>query len=474
MRRIFVVVFLVALLFIGFVSAFDDYGQWYVNQTVDVANNFSASDYSAWCTARAKSVCGGGESCGWLYSQSFQGAILEFPANGVFPASLGYPFSGSTWSGNSITDIILLPKCYPYTYDGQYPGHWVPNDVEWTPVPSVCSFIASPVFGEDPLLVLFTDTSTNNVTARAWNITNNVTSVGKIQANLQSFSQYLNGAGSWDIELSAQNPYGTCNIFSPKYITVSNASLPVAHLTLRFVDSVSGALIQDTAVGVFDWNNTEWYNVTANTGILAVDFTGASLQYPVTLGEVILVAADADGYAGTAANVTVLYDGYVADIHLNPVGTIPGASNSTVVFHVVSNSNSQSLENVMISLSNSSYLYSQTHWTNAAGSATFAELPVGVFQWGTYKAGYQSATAYVATAGGVITEVDVSLVAIGATPTPTGVPTTGATAGVTPDTRTAAQKDAAMMDLIRQYGPDLVMLAIIATVIGLIKIMGKK
>lgn len=369
------------------------------------------------------------------------------------------------------TDTPVYLYVYCETGAGFY-GTWNLSNTT-TPVP-VCLYSATPQLGQTPLDVTFADTSTNSTTSWIWDIRNNATSAGEITATLQSFSAYLNGVGSWDVNFTAANSYGSCNRFDIGKIITTASAIPQVDITLRFVDSVTGSLVQDTAVGVYDWNHSEWYNVTAVSGILPVTYTGTLLTYPLLLGQVILVDAHAVGYATKTVNVTALYNGFVATIPLVSVGTIPGAGNSTVQFNIVANANGQALPGVWVTFWNNSFLYSQMRQTNSAGSTTFENLPIGLYQYTAYKNGYQQVTAYTATTGGVITTVDLSLVATGATPTLTGTPTAGATAGPTPDTRTASQKDADIMDLLRDNGYNLVTLAILATFVGLLKIMSKK
>jgi PKD repeat protein len=375
-----------------------------------------------------------------------------------------------TWvSMATAGDTALFPSDNP-----PYNGGWGFTGDMWasrstSPVSMACSFTATPLSGVTPLSVAFSDTSSHSPTSWSWHIRNNATISGEVFSNMHAFSQFLNGAGTWDVNMTASGPLGTCTKFMPNYITVTNTSTNAIEITLRFVDSLTANLIQDVGVGIYDYNHTEWYNVTAGMGILPVLYTGTLLQYPLTQGTVFLVDADADGYLGTTANVTALYNGYVATIALVPGASVPGASNATIKFEVVSNANAQALENVRVSLFNESHLYSQTHYTNAAGIATFQDLLVSTYQYSTYKDGYQSATAYETTTGGQIKTVSISLVPVGATPTPTpfiGGPTPAA--GATPDTRTNSEKDQAMMDLIRNNAEGLILVAIVMTMMYMI------
>ena len=91
------------------------------------------------------------------------------------------------------------------------------------------------------------------------------------------------------------------------------------------------------------------------------------------------------------------------------------------------------------------------------------------------KAGYLTATVYTDTGDAekkyVIIEMDRATV----TPTPTGTVLPGeTTVRPTIDPRTDSEKDADMMNQVRDAGPMLIGLAIIATIVGLMKLMAKK
>lgn len=118
------------------------------------------------------------------------------------------------------------------------------------------------------------------------------------------------------------------------------------------------------------------------------------------------------------------------------------------------------------------YTYSQS--TATAGSAVFLVPNNTIVRLSATASGYISGSSVINTGSGssYTTTIELTRQLVTVTPTST-VPPGGVTPAITVDGRTANQKDADMMNKIRDNGPVLIDLAIIATILGLVGLMTK-
>lgn len=112
----------------------------------------------------------------------------------------------------------------------------------------VVDFLASPVSGEAPLIVQFTDTSIGVVTSRLWEFGNGSTS------NAKNPSHIYSGTGMCTVTLTVNDGTIPVSVIKENYITVeekpvapvivasfnSNVTSVKAPLTVRFEESSSG------------------------------------------------------------------------------------------------------------------------------------------------------------------------------------------------------------------------------------------
>lgn len=126
-----------------------------------------------------------------------------------------------------------------------------------TPRPAV-NFDASPVSGDAPLAVSFTDLSGNNPTSWEWNFGNGETDT--VQNPLQNYKT----PGIYTVSLSATNIAGTGSLTKTDYITVSACSNQPVRIGGAI--PVSYATIPDAYSAIAEGDTIEAH---------AVDFTGA-------------------------------------------------------------------------------------------------------------------------------------------------------------------------------------------------------
>lgn len=88
------------------------------------------------------------------------------------------------------------------------------------PVAPVAAFSANPTFGNVPLFVQFTDSSTNTPTSWAWNFGDGGTST------LQNPTHTYSVPGEYTVSLTATNAGGSNTLTKPNYITVVKVPQP--------------------------------------------------------------------------------------------------------------------------------------------------------------------------------------------------------------------------------------------------------
>jgi PKD repeat protein len=125
-------------------------------------------------------------------------------------------------------------------------GNIIVTTTPTSPPPPVANFTATPLSGQQPLTVNFTDTSTGSPTSWAWDFTNN----GSTDSTLQNPSYVYSNAGTYSVKLTATNAAGSDDEIKTNYIIVTN----------NIVDS--GQILYDTP-GNYSW--------TAPTGVTSVD-----------------------------------------------------------------------------------------------------------------------------------------------------------------------------------------------------------
>ncbi|MFA5379518.1 MAG: PKD domain-containing protein, partial [Dehalococcoidia bacterium] len=102
----------------------------------------------------------------------------------------------------------------------------------------IVSFSADITSGTFPLTVQFTDGSTGNVTAWAWDFTND----GVVDSTVQNPAYNYTNAGTYSVNLTATNAEGTNSTVKSGYITVSIVSAASLPLTTEQTGTVSGDL----------------------------------------------------------------------------------------------------------------------------------------------------------------------------------------------------------------------------------------
>jgi hypothetical protein len=234
-------------------------------------------------------------------------------------------------------------------------------------------------------------------------------------------------------------------------VIVSSNAAPTS-LTLKAIDSSSGSMISGSTIRICN-SNGNWTNTTTDSG---------SVKYTSRSGEYIGYGATAGGYYESSMVYEKVISDIVRTIILNPIISVP-AGNNTLYVYVKDKGTLAGLDGALVYLSDG-----QTRTTPGSGMATFTVLENATYKITVTKTGYQPLTGSITVAGtGNAISMELSRLTV------TTSPTLAPGASPTVDIRTDTQKDADMMGKVRDSGDDLIGIAIIAAMFGLIGLIGK-
>jgi PKD repeat protein len=282
----------------------------------------------------------------------------------------------------------------------------------------ICSFTAAPTSGQSPLLVTFTDTSLNNPTSFNWNITDSSTGVPVLLSSAPVWQNFVNGANKqFDINFTASNAYGSCNLFSPQYLHTTTANLIILNLDVR--DALSGNLIAGSSVGIYNATSNIWRNTTAPTGLVYYDSSDVTPQIPLSIGQNVTLAAGAYGYSDASTIVIIPYNGYTATLNLMPKTAVNATGTFWLTVNVIKNEDGLPLNSAVVQVLSGGNSYQQ--YTNSAGTTTFQNITSGyTFSVTAFAQAYTAQTKILPKDADFI-NVSFSLVRIGGTPVTTPV-----------------------------------------------------
>ncbi|WP_424356685.1 DUF2341 domain-containing protein [Methanocella sp. MCL-LM] len=278
----------------------------------------------------------------------------------------GFPSqSGGTDSGGMTIDYTYVRK---YAAQDVSHGAW---STEAAIIPTA-SFTASPVSGQNPLSVTFTDASTgNSLSGWSWNFGDGQTSTERNPTHV-----YQN-AGAYTVTLTVTNAYGGSNTMTrTNYISVSQHA-PVASFTSNPTIGQNPLTVQFTSTSnlygtaaTYSWNFGDGQASTAQNP--SHIYTNAG-TYTVTL-----IVTNTAGSSTTTATITVSQ---------HP----PAASFTT--------SATSGLNPLTVTFTDTSSLYNAAatyQWNFGDGQASTERNPTHVYQ----NAGTYTAKLTVTTSGG--------------------------------------------------------------------------
>lgn len=234
---------------------------------------------------------------------------------------------------------------------------------------------------------------------------------------------------------------------------------------------IYGARIYGTTINILDVEAGVWKNSTNDVdGLLYID----TLPYHTlnVYGSYDLIA---DQYLDAQLiGISTGYDGGIRFyLVMYPADIDPGLGNVNLYVTVLDNNGLVPIPTALVKVGIPGNP-TLSGYTSSSGVQRFVVPNQTVLHITAEKSGYQTGGTIINSGTGVTADAIIALDRITVTPTTTGyIPTGGITPIVTFDSRTANQKDTDMMEIIRNAGPDLINLAIAATVIGLLGLMMK-
>jgi hypothetical protein len=242
-----------------------------------------------------------------------------------------------------------------------------------------------------------------------------------------------------------------------------------AGYTRTYVQNIagtSGGAVHNSNIYIKDVENSTWSNWTNDS-----DGTGYIDTLP---SHTIDAYGTGTGYVSASRSGLSPFDG-VYELVLWNSADFPdaGTGNINLIVLVNDRTTSEAIVSASVSVTFPSGATNQ-YGTGAAGTAQFVVPNVSVINVRATKSGYNSANKVITTSAFGPDTIRVELDKQTVTPVITATPFPGElTPRPTIDTRTDVEKDADIMNLIRDNGSTLVSLAIVVTIVSLIGLMRK-
>jgi hypothetical protein len=285
---------------------------------------------------------------------------------------------------------------------------------------------------------------------------------------------YYNGTASDDITISAvKGPY-TLQISDPAGLinetyTWGGALSNTATVTVYVQNSQTGALLANARLTIQDTTTDPWTEVvnqtlTSGTGTFSLPKdTGLHLtQYRI--------GATVPGYQQVVPALFARVTGPTnIVVEMEPTAGGPEDPNNAYLEFYVRDIHANGIPNANVLVDG------KTRWTNGQGYTQFEVAKNATYPYTVSKSGYMTIQGSAIVADG---PRYVANVVLGPGTVPTYTPTLGPGetpggpgATPTPDTRTNEQKGQAIIDLIADFAEPIAILAILATIFGLMKMM---
>lgn len=352
--------------------------------------------------------------------------------------------------------------------------------------PPIADFTGEPASGAAPLYVLFNDTSTNDagICTYTWTIEPasgvSAGATGTMENHAASFSV----PGSYNVSHGVSCAAGSDFENKTDYITVYNATTD--YITTHFVvmDEPRWSQLAGSTINMLDIENGTWKNVSPSTagyeGITTLSnhtisafasMTGYSddelIAQPAWSGGDYRLLLFPTGYGNVSAgNVTVYVSVYDSDVLANQ-GRVADAA-------------------VNMAYSSGGDQVNDYRTTDAAGMVSFVVPNNTVIYLYAEKAGYTRGGTTINSGTGsggsaaVYAEITLARTTVTTAPTVTTLPG-GGTPAPTVDPypcdadhpENCKRKQTDMANSLIEWGPDLLMLFIFATIIGVFKMIAK-
>jgi hypothetical protein len=281
--------------------------------------------------------------------------------------------------------------------------------------------------------------------------------------NSSVFISLLDPIGTW---YNTSLLFGTIPTPTPTPITTGGIPTGYTRTYVQNIAGTSGGAVHNSNIYIKDVENSTWSNWTNDS-----DGTGYIDTLP---SHTIDAYGTGTGYVSASRSGLSPFDG-VYELVLWNSADFPdaGTGNINLIVLVNDRTTSEAIVSASVSVTFPSGATNQ-YGTGAAGTAQFVVPNVSVINVRATKSGYNSANKVLTTSAFGPDTIRVELDKQTVTPVITATPFPGElTPRPTIDTRTDVEKDADIMNLIRDNGSTLVSLAIVVTIVSLIGLMRK-
>lgn len=271
-------------------------------------------------------------------------------------------------------------------YDGTYPyatspyaiirsgssafgGTWTYTYIDPLVDEMLVNFTGYPLDGYSPLSVDFriTNYSAANESGFTWSWGD-----GQVTESTENpINHVYQNPGIYSVTLSYYDQLGNfSSVYKQNYVLASNASGLIVNLDVKH--AITGALIQDSTVGIQNTSTGVWRNVTAPTGLVYFSSTDPGYLYPLTQGQSITLAANKSGFSDASSTFNIPYNNYLVQLFLMPNTVVNSTGNGTVVINTIANKDGHSIPGISVSLDSG-----QMGITNSAGAVTLFNVSAG-------------------------------------------------------------------------------------------------
>lgn len=315
------------------------------------------------------------------------------------------PIAMCTGGNMPVSESAAATVIHPYYNSTAY----LPND-------SV-NFAGYPLDGYAPLNVGFTISNYTSVNGSvSWTFGDGQT----LTAASSIANHTYTNPGIFTVSLTYSNFIGnTFTITKTNYILTSNQTGAVVNLDVK--NAITGALIQDSTVGIQNTTTGVWRNTTAPTGLVYFSTTDPGYLYSLSIGQSIQLAANKTGYSSASETFNIPYNEYRSRLFLMPTTVVNATGTGTVVANVIRNKDGLTLSGASVVLDSG-----QMGATNTAGAVTLYNVTAGQRYASVTDVGYQSTQYSFNLTAGETKLIVIQMVRNGETPVPTMV-TPGAT-----------------------------------------------
>lgn len=241
--------------------------------------------------------------------------------------------------------------------------------------------------------------------------------------------------------------------------------------SVETIDGTTGNTIHGSNIFLYDVEGSAWSNSSSD---------GDGIHYIDTLPyHTINAYGTFTEFAGEYTDASALslptgyYGGFTYYLSMFPPALSPGEGNVNL-YVTVMDADTYALINdasVQVRLPTGAV---QGGSSGSTGTEVFVVPNSTVINIAATKYGYVGSNTVINSGSGTTASAKVYMHKAVITTIPTStIPPGGVTPVITVDSRSASEKDVAMMDKIRDAGPDLIDLAIVATILGLLCLMTK-